>query len=148
MGISMQEDCVDPETGEIFPLVIVTDNGSAYKSDLFNRFIMSIPWLAHVRTRYRSPQTNGVIERFFGSLKYEHLYRREIPDGLALNDEVEAYRRLYNEIRPHESLDLHPPMGSYLAAPPPFSAERRTVEAADPASPLGVADTGAPAPEQ
>jgi transposase InsO family protein len=125
MGHSLEEDCVDPETGEIFALVIVSDNGPGYKADLFNRFIISRPWLAHVRTRYRSPQTNGVIERFFGSLKYEHLYRREILDGLALNDEAEAYRHTYNEIRPHEHLDLYPPLPFYLAAPPPFAAERR-----------------------
>jgi hypothetical protein len=31
------------------------------------------PLLLHVRTRVRSPQTNGVVERFFGTLKYEHL---------------------------------------------------------------------------
>jgi transposase InsO family protein len=29
----------------------------------------------------RSPQTNGVVERFFGTLKYEHLYRATIGDG-------------------------------------------------------------------
>src|SRR5207302_2460582 len=39
------------------------------------------PLLRHVRTRVRSPQTNGVIERFFGTLKYEHLYRAPIDDG-------------------------------------------------------------------
>ena len=31
------------------------------------------PLFRHVRTRVRSPQTNGVVERFFGTLKYEHL---------------------------------------------------------------------------
>jgi transposase InsO family protein len=29
--------------------------------------------LKHIRTRVHSPQTNGVIERFFGTAKYEHL---------------------------------------------------------------------------
>jgi transposase InsO family protein len=29
----------------------------------------------------RSPQTNGVVERFFGTLKYEHLYRATIGGG-------------------------------------------------------------------
>jgi transposase InsO family protein len=32
----------------------------------------------------RSPQTNGVVEQFFGTLKYEHLYRATIGDGNAL----------------------------------------------------------------
>ena len=53
-----------------------------------------------MRTRYRSPQTNGVIERFFGTLKYEHLYREEIRTGADLLDELSAYLRLYNGVRP------------------------------------------------
>lgn len=130
MGHSLVEDCVDPDTGEVFAVVIVSDNGPAYKSDRFARFIASHPCLAHVRTRYRSPQTNGVIERFYGSLKYEHLYRREVANGAELGDECQAYRRLYNEIRPHESLELYPPIDTYLAAPLSFDAEREWVASA------------------
>jgi hypothetical protein len=46
------------------------------------------PLFRHVRTRARSPQTNGVVERFFGTLKYEHIYRATIGDGNALAVEV------------------------------------------------------------
>ncbi len=74
LGTTLLEDCVDAETGEIEPLVIVSDNGPAYRSDAFARFLLSHNGhLVHIRTRYRSPQTNGVIERFFQSIKYEHL---------------------------------------------------------------------------
>jgi putative transposase len=117
IGTSLAEDCVNAETGELEPLVIVSDNGPAYKSDAFARFIGSRPWLAHVRTRYRSPQTNGVIERFYGSVKYEHLYRQEVPSGVALAAECEKYRHIYNEIRPHEHLGFVTPMQVYLADP-------------------------------
>jgi putative transposase len=58
-----------------------------------------------------------VVERFNGSLKYEHLYRLEIPDAMVLAEEAEAYRRLYNEIRPHESLDFATPLSRYLEEP-------------------------------
>jgi putative transposase len=44
-------------------------------------FTGDAPLLRHVRTRVRSPQADGVIERFFGTLKYEHLYRALIDDG-------------------------------------------------------------------
>ena len=37
--------------------------------------------LEHIRTRRKSPGQNGVRERAFGSLKYEHLHRHEITDG-------------------------------------------------------------------
>jgi putative transposase len=106
LGHSLLADCLDPASGEIFPLTIVTDNGPAYKSTDFLRFIASRPELAHVRTRHHAPETNGVVERFNGSLKYEHLYRLEIPDAIALAAEAEAYRTIYNEIRPHEALDF------------------------------------------
>jgi putative transposase len=117
MGHSLLEDCIDRDTGEITPLTIVTDNGPAYMSTDFLRFIAGRPELAHVRTRHHSPETNGVVERFNQSVKYEHLYRLEIPDALTLAEEAEAYRRLYNEIRPHESLDFATPLSAYLADP-------------------------------
>jgi hypothetical protein len=52
-----------------------------------------------------------------GSLKYEHLYRLEIPDAIALAEDTEAYRTLYNEIRPHEALEFATPLSRYLADP-------------------------------
>jgi putative transposase len=38
LGFPLIEDCIDEETGEIHPLVIVTDNGPAFKSTTFMRF--------------------------------------------------------------------------------------------------------------
>jgi putative transposase len=67
------------------------------------------PLFRHVRTRVRSPQTNGVVERFFGTLKYEHLYRATIGDGNALAVEVNLFRHIYNTLRPHQSLDERTP---------------------------------------
>jgi putative transposase len=98
-------------------VVVVTDNGPAYRSVGFARFIASRPELTHVRTRHRSPQTNGVIERFYQAIKYEHLYRHQIPDGLALAQEVEAYLTIYNTIRPHEAIGFATPLSRYLQAP-------------------------------
>jgi transposase InsO family protein len=72
---------------------------------------------AHVRTRHHAPQTNGVVERFNQSLKYEHLYPREIAGVIALNDEIEAYRELYNWVRPLETLGQIRPMTRYLETP-------------------------------
>ena len=51
------------------------------------------PLLRHVRTRIKSPQTNGVIERFFGADKYEHLLRGLIEGGEALAVEVSGSGR-------------------------------------------------------
>jgi transposase InsO family protein len=123
LGSSLLEDCSDAATGEIHPVVIVTDNGPAYKSTDFLRFIRSHPELTHIRTRHHAPETNGVVERFNESLKYEHLYREEIKDAVALAQEVECYRVIYNHIRPHEALGFGTPTAAHLAEPNLFSPE-------------------------
>jgi putative transposase len=123
LGRPLIEDCVDPWTGQIHPVVIVTDNGPAYKSTDFLRLIRSHPELAHIRTRHHAPETNGVVERFNESLKYEHLYREEIADAVALTEEVEAYRKIYNQIRPHEALGFRTPLAAHLAEPNLFEAQ-------------------------
>lgn len=117
LGHPLKDDLVDPDSGELSTLVVVTDNGPAYKSDAFARFILSRPELSHVRTRHRSPQTNGVVERFFQTLKYEHLYRHDIENAWTLIEEIESFRQLFNEIRPHENLDFGTPLDAYLSQP-------------------------------
>jgi transposase InsO family protein len=117
LGVPLLEDCVDVHTGELLPVVVVTDNGPAYRSVGFARFIASRPELAHVRTRHRSPQTNGVVERFYQAIKYEHLYRHEIGDGLALAREVDNYLTIYNSVRPHEAIGFTTPLARYLQGP-------------------------------
>jgi putative transposase len=103
-------DCVDLETGELTRLRVVTDNGAAFKSDAFWRFVNGHSHLEHIRTRHYAPETNGVVERFNRSLKYEHLYQREIADAAELAEEVAAYLSLYNEIRPHQALGQRRPL--------------------------------------
>jgi transposase InsO family protein len=122
LGRPLLEDCVDPETGELEHLTIVTDNGPAYKSDRFIRFIMARPELEHVRTRHYSPGQNGVVERFYRTLKYEHLYQLEIADAIELSEQIEVHRQIYNEVRPHESLGQVTPMSVYLDDPNLFGA--------------------------
>jgi putative transposase len=70
-----------------------------------------------VRTKYHSPQTNGVIERFYEFVKYDYLYRLEVGTGHALGHELEAYRAHFNEVRPHEHLDYATPFDAYLRDP-------------------------------
>lgn len=117
LGHSLLADCVDPDTGELHPVIVVTDNGAAYRSADFARFIASRPELRHVRTRHHAPETNGVVERFNQSIKYEHLYREEITNGQELVDEIQGYRALYNRIRPHEGIGFRTPIDVYLSEP-------------------------------
>lgn len=130
LGRTLREECVDPLTGELEPLVLVTDNGACFRSGGFQRFIDSRPELAHVRTRVKAPETNGVVERWIESSKYERLYREDIPDGLALQDQLDDYRDFYNRVRPHETLDQTLPISRYLADTANTETEEANLEPA------------------
>jgi putative transposase len=102
------------------PIAVVSDNGPCFRGKTFQTaFSGQDPLLRHVRTRIKSPQTNGVIERFFGSLKYEHLFRGYIGDGDALDMETHRFRIIYNTIRPHQALADRTPKQAYLAGKTP-----------------------------
>jgi putative transposase len=115
-GRPLAELLADPVTGELRPIALVTDNGPCFKSVRFAAYIEKRPELIHIRTRRKSPNQNGVRERAFGSLKYEHLYRLEIDDGQQLAVEVESYRQLFNQIRPHEAIGMRRPADVHLEA--------------------------------
>lgn len=117
-------ELVDESTGEIMdvvpaPIAVVSDNGSCFRGETYQAaFAGDDPLLRHVRTRVRSPQTNGVIERFFGTLKYEHLFRAPIDDGGALAMETTRFRDIYNRIRPHQAIGDGTPRDAYVATRP------------------------------
>lgn len=127
LGFPLLDDCTDTETGEVTPVIVVTDNGPAFKSKAFANFIAARPYLDHARTRYRAPQTNGVVERFNESLKYDRLYREEIATMLELEGAVSEYVEHFNTDRPHEALDMAYPIEAYQADPDrPFVAWPKT----------------------
>lgn len=101
----LAEDCADPDTGEIAPIVIVTDNGPATESAAVARWFAARPHFAHMRTRNRPPHTNSVIERWFEALTYEQPCRHDITDRIDLADHVTSYLDEHNRFRPHEHLD-------------------------------------------
>ena len=51
LGPPLHADCVDVETGEVEPLVIVTDNAPAMRSIAVAHWFNARPHLKHVRTR-------------------------------------------------------------------------------------------------
>jgi putative transposase len=119
LGVSWVEDLTDPDTGEIGTLRLVTDNGSCFTSRDFARWVASKKHLVHIRTRKKAPWTNGVIERFFGALKYEDLYRHDLCNGVELAQHVTSFRTIYNSIRPHEAIGMARPLERYRQDPDP-----------------------------
>ncbi len=71
---------------------------------------MSLPLTRDCRSR-------TIRCRFYGSIKYEHLFRHEIANAIVLADEIEAYRSIYKLARPHEHLGFVTHMQVYLADP-------------------------------
>ena len=55
LGRPLLESVTDPDTGEIEPVAVVTDNGPCFKSGRFAAFIDHHPELIHIRTRRKSP---------------------------------------------------------------------------------------------
>ena len=58
LGGPLLEHITDPESGELRPVCVVTDNGPCFKSNDFARFINGRPELIHIRTRVKSPGQN------------------------------------------------------------------------------------------
>jgi putative transposase len=117
LGRALIQDLVDRDSGELTPIRVVTDNGPCYRAGAFARYMRTRPEFEHVRTRHRSPETNGVIERWYESVKYEHLYLHEIDDGPALAEHMLDFMRVYNDERPHEAIDWQLPRDRYTAPP-------------------------------
>lgn len=100
---SLLNDVTDPNTGTVTKVILVSDNDPCYNSGRFARYTASRPELTHVRTRRKSPQTNGVTERYHGTIHIEALWRDLPADGLEMTEKVEPLRHLCNRIRPHEA---------------------------------------------
>ena len=70
----------------------------------------------------RHPQTQGKVERFHRTLKqYLHRKDRKLTSVSACAELFKEFRSTYNEIRPHEALDLNPPTSRYVRSPKEYS---------------------------
>lgn len=98
-------------------MIVVIGNGSCHKAAAFERFIASRPELMHVRTRNKSPHTDGVVECCNRVLKYEDRFRR--PPGRRPRPHAarRRHRDLHNQIRPHKHLAWARPLEALFAEP-------------------------------
>jgi putative transposase len=62
-----------------------------------------------VLTPIRTPQANGICERFIGSLKWECLDYMLILQDHQLNRLVREYVEYYNQARPHQGIEQQIP---------------------------------------
>jgi transposase InsO family protein len=79
---------------------VLTDNGSCYRSREFARTLADAG-VAHRRTRPYRPQTNGKVERFNLTLKWEWAYARTYESNASRTAELDRWLHDYNYHRPH-----------------------------------------------
>jgi transposase InsO family protein len=79
---------------------VLTDNGSCYRSRPFAQ-VLADAGIVHRRTRPYRPQTNGKVERFNLTLKWEWAYARPYETNTSRTEELTRWLHDYNYHRPH-----------------------------------------------
>jgi len=108
------------------PPRIITDNGSQFTGKVFREF-MEKEGIKHIRTSYRHPQSNGKIERFFQSLKYEFMSCFLLRNKKQVDKLLQEYLLYYNQYRLHQAIGGQSPDTLYHNRPvikPPKCAKR------------------------
>ncbi|HUG12215.1 MAG TPA: IS481 family transposase [Opitutaceae bacterium] len=99
------------------PESILCDNGPPWGGGGPEHSQLSV-WLLRLGVRVlhgrpHHPQTQGKDERFHRTLKADLLARHDWRDIAQAQRRFVAYRRLYNNERPHEAIDLQVPASRY-----------------------------------
>jgi transposase InsO family protein len=96
------------EEQDIKLLRILTDRGTEYcgkREDHEYQLYLSLEDIDHSRTKARSPQSNGICERFHRTVLdefYRIVFRKKIYNTLdELQEDLDIWIREYNEQRPH-----------------------------------------------
>jgi len=87
---------------------LLTDNGPAYRSQLFARTCQALG-IKHSFTRAYRPQTNGKAERFIQTCLREWAYGRVWNNSAERAAWLPAFLAYYNARRPHSALGYKPP---------------------------------------
>jgi transposase InsO family protein len=89
-------------------LRVLTDRGSEYCGKVEThayQLYLAIENIDHTKTKARSPQTNGICERFHRTLKqefYDITFRKKLYHSVEeLQTDLDAWLVQYNEHRPH-----------------------------------------------
>ncbi|HEX4235410.1 MAG TPA: IS481 family transposase [Caldimonas sp.] len=87
---------------------LLTDNGPAYRSTLFNKTCQALG-IKHTYTRPYTPQTNGKAERFIQTCLREWAYGRLWHTSAERTAWLTAFLDYYNNRRAHSALGYRPP---------------------------------------
>ncbi len=97
------------ESHEVKLLRALTDRGTEYCGNPERHeyeLYLAVEDIDHSRTKTKSPQTNGICERFHKTVLnefYRVAFRKKIYRSIAeLQEDLDAWVREYNEARPHQ----------------------------------------------
>ncbi len=98
------------------PAIFNTDQGSQFTSDDFTQVLKDAEVKISMdgKGRWRD---NVMVERLWRSLKYECVYLNAFETGSEARNGIGKWIRLYNEERPHSSLDDKTPHEAYWKLP-------------------------------
>lgn len=93
---------------------LMTDNGSAYRSKLFNRLLKAHS-IKHIYTRPYTPRTNGKAERFIQTMLREWAYGAPYANSISRQWALAPWIDYYNRERPHGGIGKLPPVSRIAA---------------------------------
>ena len=114
------------------PLAIRSDNGPPFGSVGLGGLSRLGVWLVHLgvlpeRIDPGHPEQNGRHERLHRTLKRETAKPPQ-PTGRAQQAAFDAFRKRYNQERPHEALEMNTPASVYVPSPRIFPARLPDIE--------------------
>jgi putative transposase len=89
--------------------VIRSDNGLVFQSRRFREACRFYRLKQEYITPY-TPEQNGMIERFFRSLKEECVWQHNFETFTQASEKVGSWIRWYNQERPHQALGYQSPL--------------------------------------
>lgn len=100
------------------PKSILSDNGAQFAGfrhgfTQFEKWLMNLDILP-IHGRIKHPQTQGKIERFHRTLNNELLKHTKFNDINDADEKLQCWRDKYNNIRPHEALNMKCPSEVYV----------------------------------
>jgi transposase InsO family protein len=120
------DDVVDSFSTNInnygLPATTLTDNGTVYTAR-FTRgknafeYLLAVLGVTQKNGHPGHPQTQGKIERFHQTLKKWLANQPPAPNLHELQNQLDRFRDLYNNERPHRELDRATPAAAYAALP-------------------------------
>jgi len=98
------------------PEIINTDQGSQFTAELFTNYVTKDIKVKLSMDGKGRAIDNIFIERFWRTLKYEHVYLKPAADGIECYRGLKEYFKYYNSQRRHQSLEDEIPETVYQKA--------------------------------